>query len=397
MGACGDTVEQSYQNLCFLKSPNLIDVISPQGVILGKGYGYSATTQNRIDKMAGKKPWRSSDPTVQAMHDLSQQIHLDHLSDEERAHMAVVIASSRGPTSLLETTISKYYATHSHSSPSLSLNPRTSPTTTFSVHSSRVAADLKLGGMSLSLSSACTSSLQALGIAFKLIQCGFWNQCLVGGVEDPLTPYVYSALKSSKVLASEPYRIPALQAFGQHRSGMIPGRGVALAYLSSQPSNPHCIATLLGFSSTTEHAGMVGLSPNALGLQKAIRGALTDAQISADQVELITVHGSGTKLGDREEMGAIKAIFGHLNPLPNLWITSWGTGHTLGASGLIKVALSIQAMENGHIPSPPYQIDDCTAPWVPHRPLYKPITHKICCVLGLGFGGSSTAIIIQGI
>lgn len=327
---------------------------------------------------------------VRALHCVSQQLSLQDLSADQRARAAVIIGSSRGPAAQLEATIAKFYATSKRHR----LPARTSPSTTISAGSAALAQTYELSGPQLTVSSACTSSLQSVGIAFKLMAGDRHSLSLVGGAEDPLTPYIFTILAQAKVLghASPGLAVP-LQAFGPQRTGMIPGRGAGLATLSA---NPHTdpLAKILGYGSATEHAGAVGLTPHAQGLQTAIHLALADAQLTPHDIHLIATHGAGTPQGDRAELRALTAIFGGCSPAPRLLITSWATGHTLGAAGILKVGLACMALRTGQCPRPPYPLTHQASSWLPHAPTGKRQS-TTALVVGMGFGGSATALILQ--
>ena len=361
-------------------------------------YSYSHDVKMRLRQLLADKNWRHSDAMVRALYLVSHHLNLGCLSANQRATTAVVVGSSRGPAQLLETTMAQFYREPTSAATSIrqpKLAARTSPSTTISAGSVALAHALKLGGDQFTLSSACTSSLQSLGIAYKLIQSGYWKHSLVGGAEDPLTPYIHTILTQAKVLVprSDSGTIP-LQAFGKTRTGMVPGQGAGLALLTHQ-SNYNPIAQILGYGATTEQAGIVGVTKNAQGLQTAIRLALADAQLTPNDIDIIATHGPGTSLGDDAELGAYRVIFGQCSSLPQLWITSWATGHTLGASGIIKVGLAIMALKHQRCHLPPYSLNRLTKSWT--QAATNNFSKNTALITSMGFGGSSAALIIQSL
>lgn len=356
------------------------------------GYGYSTQIQEQLRALLSTKSWRYSDTMVRALHCVSQQLGLEDMSADQRANTAVIIGSSRGPATQLEATIAQFYdPSQNHRLPA-----RTSPSTTVSAGSAALAQTYQLSGPQFTLSSACTSSLQSMGVAFKLMASGCHSLSLVGGAEDPLTPYIYTILAQAKVLGqTSPSLAIPLQAFGRHRTGMIPGQGAGLAILSTKPDTDP-LTQILGYGSTTEHAGAVGLTTHAQGLQTAIRLALADAQLTPHDIHIIATHGSGTKQGDQAELKALTAIFGGCSPAPGLLITSWATGHTLGAAGIQKVGLASIALRTGECPLPSYPLTHLASSWLPNPPSQR---HHggTALVVGMGFGGSATALILRGL
>ncbi|MCY4381245.1 MAG: beta-ketoacyl synthase N-terminal-like domain-containing protein [Proteobacteria bacterium] len=397
ISAAGDDLTSGYHGL-LLGQYHLKDVHDYSGKLLGVGYGYSPVTTKNIAALQNIKEWRHSDDTVRALYVVSQQLNLDGLSREDRQNTGVIVGSSRGASALLEQTISAYYQPKPPADQKapfftqFTIRSHTSPNTTSSATSSFLAQKLRLGGGHFSLASACTSSLQSIGIGFKLLRCNMMSHALCGGVEAPLTPYVWQILKKAGVLSTK-NGSPPLMAFGQNRSGMVPGEGAGLVLLSRR-EEPKATAEIIGYGSATEHAGSVGITRHAQGLQKAINIALNEAGISAEQIDVLTIHGSGTRQGDGAEIMAIKEIFACFSGKVSLLISPWATGHTLGASGVLKLGWSIEALkQHGKLPTPPYELDQKISGF---RPLgLGKATYS--CILGLGFGGSAAALVIKKI
>lgn len=378
VSSCGDSVKESFAHLEGSHS-HVVDVWH-EDQLLGQGYGYSPAFQQQLTEMLASKHWRHTDAMVRALYLVARRLDTSSLLAED---MGLIVGSSRGPCGELESTLSKFYL-----GVPFALKAKTSPSTTFAAITSFLAQSLRLGGYQLAVSAACISSHHSIGLAYRLVKGGSVRHCLAGGAEDPLTAYVYSLLKAAKVLAKTSGQEVPLPAFGLRRSGMVPGQGAGLALLSSQGGEG--AGTILGFGSTTEQAGLVGVSPCAAGLQKAFRQALSEAQITPSQIDIIAVHGAGTQLGDREEMRAIKQLF-QGPELPRLLITPWATGHTLGASGVMKLGFLLEALRVQKVPPPPYPLDPMMEDFM--VPLTKEAS--IGCLLGLGFGGVAAVMIVK--
>ena len=379
VSSCGDSVKESFEHLEGSYS-HMVDIWH-EDQLLGQGYGYSPTFQQQLAELLASKHWRHTDAMARALYLVARRLDACGLLAED---MGLIVGSSRGPCGELESTLSRFYL-----GVPFALKAKTSPSTTFAAITSFLAQSLKLGGYQLAVSAACISSHHSIGLAYRLVKGGSLHHCLAGGAENPLTAYVYSLLKAAKVLASASGQKVPLAAFGLRRFGMVPGQGAGLALLSSQRGKGD-MGTIVGFGSTTEQAGLVGVSPGAAGLQKAFRQALSEAQITQDQIDIIAVHGAGTHLGDREEMRAIRQLFKGAS-LPRLLITSWATGHTLGASGIMKLGFLLEALRVQKVPPPPYPLDPMMAEFM------VPLTREanIGCLFGLGFGGVAAVIIVK--
>lgn len=291
------------------------------------------------------------------------------------SHWGVVFGSSRGPTHKLEQAILDFYGEKR-------LPAYTSPVTTANTIPSSLARFFCLNGMHLFVSAACSTGLQAIGLATGLIQSGQLSGCIAGAVETSNTLFVKEIMERTKVthdgsLEAFPYRPMAADS-----KGMVMGEGVGALILESNPKNPIC--EVIGFGAATDDGGMAGVSKDARGLQLAINRSLKAAGIEKDNIDLIVGHGSGTQKGDEAEWKAIKSVFKDTSPA--VTFHKWLTGHMLGASSASSVALASAHLADELPIDLPYQ---CFA-LGSVRPQIK-----IAMVLSLGFGGNAAALIIR--
>jgi 3-oxoacyl-(acyl-carrier-protein) synthase len=108
------------------------------------------------------------------------------------------------------------------------------------------------------------------------------------------------------------------------------------------------MAEFLGSGSTTEATGVLGIRPDGEGLARAIQLALEDAGIEAGEVGMVVAHGNGTPASDASEVAALRSVFG--DEIPPVTGFKWATGHTIAASGVIDLALAIEALKNNMVP-----------------------------------------------
>lgn len=294
----------------------------------------------------------------------------------------VVFGTSRGASNLLLGSYERYFQNKP-------LKPSTSPLTTQGILSSALAKYLNISGPSFTLSSACSSSLQAIGTAFNLIKSDQTDGMITGGSESCLDSFTLSMLKSAKVYCSEssitelPYK-----PFHQKRSGLCLGEGSASLLLESKRRNPDDLE-ILSFSATTEKASLTGIDPEAIGLQKAILNSLEKAGISNDQIGLIVAHGAGTIKGDRAELACYEKIFAKKKP--SLIYYKWFMGHSLGASTALSMCILQKQLSSQKFDLPPYE--SCAShdfSWP-----VKNSSYEYILVTSLGFGGHSGAMILK--
>ena len=193
---------------------------------------------------------------------------------------------------------------------------------------------------SISFSTACTSSANALGYAKEVIQKGIYNNVLVIGA-DALSKTTVGGFLSLGVLSSEPCK-----PFDIKRDGMNVAEAIScLLVQSSQKEN--CIELCgAGYSSDAHH--MTHPHPEGHGAQKAMQNALDNAKIKESQIDYINAHGTGTQANDSSEGKAIESLF---PSRPFISSTKSITGHTLGAAGALEAVICKVLLNEQLIPA----------------------------------------------
>jgi len=301
----------------------------------------------------------------------------DMSMDPTRA--GVIVASSRGASELLEKSYRKFFAGEK-------LMAKTSPYTTSGVFSSYLAQKLGFTGGGFSLSSACTSSLNAIGTAYHLIKSGLFDSCLVGGTEAPLTPFTMEILNRTGVTnkVESPFPLRSLGESEGIKKGMVLGEGSGLVFLSTKP-NKFTFARIKAFQMSGESSGLTGLSADGRALSRAIIKIIEDVGVEASQIDIICAHGSGTEKGDSAEINAYKSVF--KEKMPPILLSKWATGHTLGAAGVMSLCFAIETLRAGILPNVPYNFFQKNI-----LPSKEPRT---ALITGLGFGGGASALLIE--
>lgn len=249
-----------------------------------------------------------------------------------------------------------------------------------------------LGGFQYvnTISTACSSSANALMLGAQLIQSGEFDRVLVGG-SDALCKFTIEGFKSLMIYDSQ-----LCQPFDAARRGLNLGEGAAYLLLESEESrrksgNPS-LAKLSGWANRNDAFHNTGTSPEGIGAQKAMLAALETAELRPDEISYINAHGTGTQNNDSSELAAMEAIFG--DQLPDFSSTKGSTGHTLAASGAVEAVFSVQsllqncAFGNIGISEPMTQSKSL---------LTKSISKEINHVMSnsFGFGGNSTTLIFS--
>jgi 3-oxoacyl-[acyl-carrier-protein] synthase I len=218
---------------------------------------------------------------------------------------------------------------------------------TYSV-SRYVRQALGLQGPAYVVSTACSSSAKVFAAAARMIEAGVVDAAVVGGVDSLCMTTLYG-FKSLELLSTDICR-----PWDADRAGLSLGEAAAFALVERAPRQ--VAAWLRGAGESSDGHHMSSPHPEGLGAAAAMRGALAQASLNADEVDYLNLHGTGTPGNDAAEDRAVNAVFGaafgavfgHGLPCSS---TKGHTGHTLGAAGGVEAAVCILALQHGFMPA----------------------------------------------
>ncbi len=244
------------------------------------------------------------------------------------------------------------------------------------------------------ISTACSSSANAICYAARLIKNNVLDVVIAGGT-DALTKFTLNGFNTLMILDKE-YCKP----FDEHRNGLNLGEGAGYLVLVSEKvvktlnKKPYC--KLSGYNNSNDAYHQTASSPDGTGSYLAMKGALEKSGLKPSDIDYINLHGTGTPNNDSAEGTAIKRIFDpHYPPMSS---TKSFTGHTLGASGGVEAVFSVLAIKHGIIyPNLRFETRMNELPFEPEKRFLK--GQKINHVLSnsFGFGGNCTSLIFSGI
>jgi len=295
---------------------------------------------------------------------------------------AVLMGTSRGATERLEDAIRQY-------NEGGSVSPWTSPVTTAGTFAAAITRDLGLQGLGLSVSSACTTSLHAVGLAALLVDTGQAEAALAGGAEACLTPFTLEMLQSTGVYSKSEDEVFPCQPLHSSRSGLVLGEGAAVVLLERRPTRP-VLARIVAYAGTSEKSTMTGITESGELVDRVIQKVLRHSGIELQDISFIVGHGASTRRGDEAELNGLRRAFG--NNLPPLVFHKWHTGHLLGASGALSLALAADHLQTGRLPPHPYWQGEDPLDLRRERLLKEP---RYALVISLGFGGNAGAILLS--
>lgn len=204
-----------------------------------------------------------------------------------------------------------------------------------------VAEALALSGPCATVSTACSSSAKVFAMAERMIRLGLIDAAVVGGV-DTLCESVLFGFHSLELISPEPCR-----PFDCNRRGISIGEAAGFALLE-QPAQAPRAPRLLGYGESSDAWHMSTPHPDGTGAEQAMLMALASAGQSADEVDYVNLHGTGTIKNDEVEAAVMQRC---LPATTRISSTKGMTGHTLGAAGIVEVILSLLAMEYDTVPA----------------------------------------------
>jgi len=251
----------------------------------------------------------------------------------------------------------------------------------------RVAAALQLGGEAVSVSTACASGLSAIAIAERRLLLGELDAVLVVGV-DVLNQFIVAGFGAMHIL--DPV---ACRPFDATRVGISLGDGAGALLLTTQRQRS-LGARISGQGGANDAWSVTSCHREGRGVELAVRRALARAGRSPADVDLVHLHGTGTKSSDFSEATGLGVVYG--GPTPPALGTKGLTGHTLGAAGLLECIIALGCLEHGRVPTNA----GLTEPNVDTRLrlVHEPerLDHARCALkISGGFGGIQQAVVIE--
>jgi 3-oxoacyl-[acyl-carrier-protein] synthase II len=278
------------------------------------------------------------------------------------------------------------------------VRPTTVPRCMANAVCSQTAIRYRLTGPNYILTSACTSSTNALGLGFRMIKDGYIDKVLCGGADSIFDPFTMIGWDRLGVMSKNPDPATCCKPFDRDRDGCVIGEGSAALVLESLESARERGATIraelcgYGESSDAKHI----TAPDAEGQAKAIDAALTSAGIAPAELGYINAHGTATKANDASECAAVKLALGDAAATTPMTSSKSYLGHLLGGSGAIETLATVLMLEQGIIPgnlnlvNPDEATSGCLVP-TENQPLDRPFAMKN----SFGFGGNNGVLILR--
>jgi 3-oxoacyl-[acyl-carrier-protein] synthase II len=252
-------------------------------------------------------------------------------------------------------------------------------------------------GENLTVCTACSASLQAIGEAFRKIKNGYLDRALAGGGDSRLSPGgILAYKKASALYKGDSKPDAASRPFDCSRCGFVPGEGGAFFLLEeleeAQERGARIYGEICGYGSSMDACSMTAPEGTGEWGRMAVLSALQEAELSPSEIDVISTHGTGTLLNDEGEANLINEIYNGCNPQV-IALKSW-IGHAASACGAMELALSLILMQENYIPEIRNLEDPCCSKinFVRNGGAFS---FGTCVLENFGFGGQNGAIIVK--
>ena len=265
----------------------------------------------------------------------------------------------------------------------------------------QVAIKFGIEGPSLTITTACAASANAIGEAKNMIQNGIVDMVIAGGTESGTTAMTIGAFAQIRALSTNNENPKeACRPFDKNRDGFVMGEGSTVLVMESEESakkrGANIYGYISGYGATTDAHHITAPAEGGKGAVEAMKKALADAEIRNEEVDYINAHGTSTPANDKNETAAIKTVFGDMADQLNISSTKSMTGHLLGGGGAFESLVSLLSLRNNIIP-PTINLnnhdEDCDLNYTPNVALEKDLS--IAMSNSFGFGGHNGVLVFK--
>lgn len=396
MSAIGGNCDEMWQNaragVCGIAPITQYDTTGLKVTLAGEVKGFDP--EAIFGKKESRKMARFTQFAVAAAREAFQQSGLD-MTKEDAARCGVEISSGIGGLDIIEREHDRGLARGFDR-----VSPNFIPLAISNLAAGMTAIDLGFHGGCTCVVSACASSTNAVGEAFRQIRDGYQDVIAAGGTEACITDLGVGGFTSMRALttATDPDR--ASIPFDKERSGFVMGEGAGVLILEERnhaiERGATIIAEVVGYGVTCDAYHMTAPLEDGSEAARSMEEAIRDARIQPEEIGYINAHGTSTQMNDRCETAAVKKCFGsHAQELV-MSSTKSMTGHLLGASGAVEAMLTALALKDQIAPPTANYREpdpDCDLNICPNEA--QAIQTEYAMSNSFGFGGHNASIILK--
>ncbi|MDB5495029.1 MAG: fabF [Phenylobacterium sp.] len=316
--------------------------------------------------------------------------------EEDRERTGVMIGSGIGGLATIERT-----SIEMHEKGPRRVSPFFIPSALINLASGQVSIRYGFKGPNHAVVTACATGAHAIGDAARLIKYGDAEVMIAGGAEAAICPVGVAGFVACRAMVTSFNDAPekASRPYDKDRDGFVMGEGAGILVLEeyehAKARGAKIYAEVAGYGLSGDAYHITAPVEDGDGGFRAMRAALKDAGVTADQIDYINAHGTST-MADGIELGAVERILGDAAGKTSMSSTKSMTGHLLGAAGAIEAAFSILAIRD-QIAPPTINLDnpdvETVLDLVPHKA--KPMKIETVMSNSFGFGGTNASVIFK--
>jgi 3-oxoacyl-[acyl-carrier-protein] synthase II len=350
---------------------------------------------NYIDRKESRRMDRFSQMSVAASIQAVQKSGIE-INSHNQDQIGIIMGSGIGGL----TTLYQQTKVLVESGPSR-VSPFLVPMMISDMAAAQVSITLGIKGVNLCTTSACSSSSDAIGVAYELLKRGDAQAAIAGGSEAIINPLGVAGFNSLKALSTRnnaPQQ--ASRPFDADRDGFVIGEGACALILETldhaRSRNANILAEIIAYGASGDAFHITAPDDKGDGAIRAMRLALSKAGIEPKDIDYINAHGTSTQMNDKVETMAIKAVMGEYAGKVPVSSTKSMTGHLIGASGAVEAAICTMVILNGIIP-PTINLENpdpaCDLDYVPNVARKVNVTTTLSN--SFGFGGHNSVLILR--
>ena len=257
----------------------------------------------------------------------------------------------------------------------------------------RVGQALGLTGPRMTVTTACSSSTIAVGLAAELVRSGEADVAIGGGT-DALCRLTFAGFNSLHAVDATPAK-----PFDLRRRGLSLGEGAAIlvveeaGHARQRGAQPY--ARVLGYGATNDAFHMTQPEPSGGAWERTLRAALADAGVAADAIDHVNAHGTATEQNDSAECAAYQRVFGpRLGTIPVVSVKG-AIGHCLCGAGGMEAAVAALTIATGVIPpTAGFAQPDPACPVDPVAGAARRASPRLVLSSSFAFGGNSAVLVL---
>lgn len=284
------------------------------------------------------------------------------------------------------------------------LPPLTAPLSLNNEASANVSMYFGIKGPSWTISTACASGSDAIGLGMDMIRSGRIDVCLAGGTDANITGFNIGCYQVLQALTQNFNDAPekASRPFDKNRSGFVMGEGSAVLVLEelehAKARGAKIYAELAGFGTSSDAYHITAPLEDGSGGAMAMNLAFEDAGMKPEEIQYYNAHGTSTVANDVAETRMLKTVFGDYAYRLHVSSTKSETGHMVGAAGAIEALFCVKAIQENFVP-PTINLDEpdiehgCDLDYTPNTGVSCEVNAAASC--SLGFGGHNACLILK--